>query len=96
MNAIEALEAAGFKYKKDVMDESFDYPLDFIERLSDGAEILCQVTRVQVPNGFVIELKPYILWKNWFVANDSDWMDEFLVDFSNTFEEFWMNIGPKE
>lgn len=99
MNAIEALEAAGYKllknqmeYMSDGVTPAWDYPSDFFRRESDGAAIICEVTKIKVPVGYVVELQMLVLYKNWFVANDSDFMDEFVKDFEIVFEEYWQQV----
>jgi hypothetical protein len=88
MNAIEALAAAGYVLKRDVMEPEFDYPLDFYVRESDGAMILCFVK--EYDDEVMIELNPYNLRKTWLINRQDDNIDYFVADFKATFEEFWL------
>lgn len=93
----KALKEIGYEFLEAVEDESFDYPLDFVKRLSDGAEILADFSELLDENGeyMLFELRPYELLKQWQIEDDKD-LAKFKVEFPIVFTEFWNEIGPNE
>lgn len=85
---IDALKAAGFTYKE-VMEPSFDYPLDFFIRDSDGAHVLGDVE--EAARGIIVRLRPFDLLAEWYIE-DFDLLPDYIAEFKENFERMWQVV----
>jgi hypothetical protein len=83
---IEALEAAGYTYMKNVWEPSFDGPLDFFGRQeNDDIMVLGEVE--EAARGIIVRLRPHDKFKEWYIE-DFEEIPTFIEEFDATFKEF--------
>lgn len=83
---LKALEGAGYLYMRNVMEPSFDGPLDFFAH-QDNEELMVLGEIEEAVEGIIVRLRPFHFFKEWLIKDDDE-IPFFINSFDTSFKEF--------